>query len=88
MAGTLICAPFPNTHVHHASRRIGRGDLAGGYRATVRTVEHSAWSRPCVSRWQSAVAFADRADADAFAEAGAREAARTGYVPSGFTLLA
>lgn len=80
------CKPFPNTTIHASARRIGRGEFAGFYRATIRTVEHGAW-RPYVSRFRSDCIRTSRADAMADAIAAMNEAAATGYVPSPFVLM-
>lgn len=82
----LQCAPFPNTYIMASARRIGTGALAGAYRGTVRTIEHNAWSTPCVNAWRCDLTRASAADAMRDATQAALEAQRTGYVPAGFTI--
>ena len=75
MANTIQNDAFPNTTVHYTARKIGRGYFAGYYSSHVRTVERSAWLAPCVSDWRGDVISGTRADALAWAEKAALEAA-------------
>jgi hypothetical protein len=79
------CERFPNTWIHASARRIGRGEFAGQYRATIRTIEYGAW-RPYVSRFSCQIVRTSRADAMADALAAMNEAAASGYVPAPFKL--
>jgi len=74
----LDCVPFPNARIFWTARKIG-----DGYHGVVTTSEASNWSPASWARGRvvSTVTRTTRADALADAEAAAREAARTGYVP-------
>jgi hypothetical protein len=71
------CERFPNVRVLIAVRRGG-----GGFYSYVRTHEVSAWTSPCVYTWRGDCVSVSRSDALARAEAAAREAIKTGYVPA------
>lgn len=84
MPAYLDCTPFPATRIFWTARKIGRGPLAGAYVGVVTTVESNNWTPASWTRGRhvSAVHRTTRADAMADATTAAREAARTGYVPT------
>lgn len=84
---SMVCAKYPNTVIYAGARKIGQGEFAGAYRAIIRTVETSAWTRPHVSRFRCDVVRTSRADAMADAMAGQEAAVSTGYVPAPFVLI-
>jgi hypothetical protein len=75
----IDCTPFPNTRVFWTARKT-----RDGFRGVVTTVEVSAWSPSSWARGRfvSDITRPSRADAIQDAETAAREAARTGYVPT------
>lgn len=82
MQTTFQCERFANTTIIATVRSINRGDLAGAYRAIVKTVERSAWSKACCCSFKSAGAYLNRHDAMQAATSAAHAASLTGYVPT------
>jgi hypothetical protein len=81
MTDYLDCEPAPAVRIFWRARKVAG---VNAYRGVVETVEATAWSPASWprGRFVSDVARVTRADAMADAEAAAREAARTGFVPT------
>lgn len=81
MTDCLDCEPFPNARIFWRARKVAG---VNAWRGVVESVEANAWSPASWPRhrYMSDVARLTRADALADAKAAAREAARTGFVPS------
>ncbi len=81
MTDYLDCEPAPAVRIFWRARKVAG---VNAYRGVVETVEATAWAPASWprGRFVSDVARVTRADAMADAEAAAREAARTGFVPT------